>query len=66
MVVEPIIKVVKSSDPLLEKLLERNFLAQVQAAELVNEVLTSVRTRGTRRSVIIQGVLEARHSSRLI
>ncbi|NLW39012.1 MAG: histidinol dehydrogenase [Peptococcaceae bacterium] len=40
------IKVVKSSDPLLEKLLERNFLAQVQAAELVNEVLTSVRTRG--------------------
>ncbi|HPZ43910.1 MAG TPA: histidinol dehydrogenase [Bacillota bacterium] len=46
MVVEPIIKVVKSSDPLLEKLLERNFLAQVQAAELVNEVLTSVRTRG--------------------
>jgi len=46
MVVEPIIKVVKSSDPLLEKLQERNFLAQVQAAELVNEVLTSVRTRG--------------------
>ena len=46
MVVEPIIKVIKSSDPLLEKILERNFLDQVQAAGLVNEVLTSVRTWG--------------------
>jgi hypothetical protein len=30
MVVEPIIKVIESSDPLLEKILERSFLDQVQ------------------------------------
>ncbi len=45
-IVEPLIKVIKSSDPLLEKILERNFLDHVQAADLVSEVLTSVRGLG--------------------
>ena len=46
MVAKPVIKVMESSDPLLEKMLEENFLDQVQAEGLVTEVLTAVRAWG--------------------